>query len=55
MIDVNRSDYVTALGLILWFIGLADSYTIRSEAALIFVTMGIFAFAMGVGMRVRGL
>jgi hypothetical protein len=52
---MNRSDYVTALGLILWFIGLADSYTIKSDAALIFVTMGIFAFAMGVGMRVRGL
>ena len=52
---MNRSDYVTAFGLVLWFIGLADSYTFRSDASLIFVTVGTFTFAMGVGMRVRGL
>jgi len=52
---MNKSDYVTGIGLLFWFIGLADSYTIRSDAALVFVAMGIFAFAMGLGMRIRGL
>ena len=52
---MQKSDYVTGTGLILWFIGLLDGYSFRSGISLPFVSVGIFVFAMGVGLKIRGL
>jgi hypothetical protein len=52
---MEKSDYVAAGGLVVWFVGLLDSYTFGSDFAVPLVAVGIFVFAMGLGMRIRGL
>jgi hypothetical protein len=52
---MEKSDYVTAVGLVIWFIGLLDAYYLKVGISLPLVSVGIFTFAMGIGLRIRGL
>ncbi len=51
---MEKSDYVTGAGLVIWFIGLLDAYSIGAGISVPLVSVGIFTFAMGIGLRIRG-